>query len=237
MIHGINKQWKDSREQTPQKRRRRHRAGRIALKGIDQVIERRLKDREEAEPQHRGTDTRRDPRIGLRRRPAKDEEPRSEEDGSEHHGRQPGFRHGFVPISREPVIVVPIVRDIDATAQDNSRQDSEERQGADEGVPAAAFLEGDGEGGEGGVEQAVAEGGVDGDGEADGGAEHLEGPHAEFVEHFRERDVPLFEAGVQAPVAGGDAQTTRFVDQEAGRVGFVEDKEVEEEDRHLEDAG
>lgn len=98
-------------------------------------------------------------------------------------------------------------------------------------------MEGDGEGGERGVQQAVAEGRVDGDGEADGGEEHLEGAHAEFVHHFFEGDVPFFEAGVQGPIPRGDAEPARFVDEEAGRVGFVEDEDVKDEDGHLKYAG
>ena len=237
MIHGVDKQRKDRREKTPQESRRRHRARRIPLKGVDQIIQRGLEDGEEAEPQHPGPDTRRHPRVCFGRRPPEDEEPRREEHGSDHHGREPRFGDGPIAIGCVPAIVVSIIGDVDTAPKDNTRQDGQERQGPHERVPAATFLEGNGEGGQGGVEESVAEGGVDGDGEADGGGEHLEGTDAEFVEHFFQGDVPFFEAGVEAPVSGRNAQAAGFVNEEAGRVGLVEDEDVEDEDGHLEYAG
>jgi hypothetical protein len=68
-------------------------------------------------------------------------------------------------------------------------------------VPAADFLEFDGEAGEGGVEDAVAEAGVEGDEEANGREEELEGADEVFVPEFGEGDVPFFVFGVEGTVA------------------------------------
>ena len=71
--------------------------------------------------------------------------------------------------------VEALVEEVDGGAEEDADEEGEEGEGADDLVPAADFLEDDGEGGEAEVEDAVDEGGVEGDEEADGGCEELEG--------------------------------------------------------------
>lgn len=79
-------------------------------------------------------------------------------------------------------------------------------------VPAAEFLENDGEGGEGEVEDSVNEGGVEGDEEADGGCEEGEGADEIFVSELFECDVPFFVTGVESPVSGLEAEAAGFIE-------------------------
>ena len=197
------------------------------MERIDEIIQRALENRKEAEPQHRGTNAGRDPGDRLIGRPAEDEEPRGKEHGPDHHGRKPRFWNGFVAVGDVASVVELIVKNISEATERNTSEESEEGQRADEFVPAALFLEFDREGGEVGVEDAVAEGGVQRDGETDGCQQHLEGADAELLYHLACGDVPFFEFGVQRPVAGLDAQAPGFVDEESLGVGLVEDEDVE----------
>lgn len=79
-------------------------------------------------------------------------------------------------------------------------------------VPATEFLEDDGEGGEGKVEDSVNEGGVEGDEEADWSCEEGEGADEIFVSELFECDVPLFVAGMEGPVSGLETEAASFIE-------------------------
>lgn len=79
MIHRSHDQRKRSRETRSQKRIRRNRRGGIQLKRVDQVIQRRLEDGEEARSEHHQPDARDDPVHARVRRPACEELTAAEE--------------------------------------------------------------------------------------------------------------------------------------------------------------
>ena len=71
------------------------------MEGVDEVVERSLEDGEEAETHADESDHGCNPVDGFGGGPAEDEEPPREEDGADHHGREPGFGHGFVVVGLE----------------------------------------------------------------------------------------------------------------------------------------
>lgn len=103
----------------------------------------------------------------FRAGPAEDEQAGGEEDGSDHHGRETGLGDGEVVVGFEALDVEPLIEKIEGCAEENADEVGEEGEGADDGVPAADFLEFDGEGRKTQVEDSVDEGCVERDEEAD----------------------------------------------------------------------
>lgn len=59
----------------------------------------------------------------------------------------------------------------------------------------------------------------------------------EFAAELGETDVPLFELGVECPVAGFVAQAAGFVNEEFGWVAFIEEDYVDDKNGTLDYAG
>lgn len=144
------------------------------MEGIDEIVEGGLEDCEEAEAHKDGADVGRDPVDIWAAGPAEDEEACGEDDRPEHHGWETGFGNGEVVVLFEAGDVELLVVEVDACAHEDADEVGEEGKRADDLVPAADFLEFNGEGSQTEVEDAVDEGGVEGDEEADGGCEEGE---------------------------------------------------------------
>jgi len=200
--HGVHEQREAPREDAPQEGVRRDRAGRHLLEGIDEVVERGLEDGEEAEAHAGRADLGADPVHVPRRRPAEDEHTRGEDDGAQHHGREARLGHGAVVVGLVALDVEALVGDVGDGAEEGADEQRQEGQRADDQVPAALFLELDGEGGQVEVQDAVDEGRIQSDEEADRRRQELEGTDEVFVAQLLQADVPLLVAGVQGPVAG-----------------------------------
>lgn len=214
MKHNLREERKRARKHTAQEGIRRDGAGSDLLERIDKVVQRSLEDSEEAEAHEDGADNGADPVDFVREVacPGEEEEAGCENDRAEHHGRETGFGNGEVVVCFEAGDIEFLVEEVDGCAEEDADKDAEEGEGADDGVPAAGFLEDDGESGEAKVEDAVDEGGVEGDEEADRGCEELEGADEVFVAEFFEGYVPFFMAGVEGPVAAVEAEPSGFVD-------------------------
>lgn len=183
MKHDAREQRKRAGEHTPQESISRDGAGGYFLERIDEVVQCCLEDGEEAEAHKYGADIWCDPGdifcagggevvVAC---PGEAEETACEDDGTQHHGWETGFGDGEVVVCFEAGDVEALVEEVDDGAEEDADEEGEEGEGAHDLVPAADFLEDDGECGEAEVEDAVDEGGVEGDEEADGGCEELEG--------------------------------------------------------------
>nr|POE94622.1 hypothetical protein CFP56_16859 [Quercus suber] len=235
--HGRDKERKGAGEGAAQEGVGGNGAGGVALKGVDEVVERGLEDGEEAEAHEGDGDAGHEPEDRRRARPREHEEARDEDDAAEHHGRQARLGHRPAAVGLPARDVEALVQQVAGGAERDAEQHGEEGQRAHQPVPAALRLEDERDRAQARVQDAVDEGGVQRDEEADRRGEELERAHEVLLAELAERDVPFFVFGVQRPVAGFVAQATRFDDEERGGVAFVEDEDVEEEDERLEDAG
>jgi hypothetical protein len=109
MKHGVHKQRERRRKDRPQERIRSHGARRVLHKRVDEVVQRRLEDGEEAEAHEHEARAGRDPEDRGRRRPAEHEEPGGEEYRADHHGREARFGNGLVVVRFEAPDVEPVV--------------------------------------------------------------------------------------------------------------------------------
>ena len=87
MQHRSDEKRKGARKRRSQESVGGHGAGRVALEGVDQVVESGLEDGEEAEADEDGADARGDPVDGGAGGPGEDEETGAEGEGAAHHGR------------------------------------------------------------------------------------------------------------------------------------------------------
>lgn len=117
MEHGIRKERKAAREQTPKKRIRGDSTSRKSLERVDQVIQRSLENSEEAESHKHGADVGPDPVDMGRAGPGEDEEAGSEENRADHHGRETGFGDGAVVVCFEAGDVEPLVEEVEGGAK------------------------------------------------------------------------------------------------------------------------
>ena len=183
MKHNTSEQRKRAGEHTPQESISRDSTGGYFLERVDEVVQGCLEDGEEAETHEDGADVGCDPRDVLGALggevvvacPGEAEEAACKDDGAEHHRWETGFGDGEVVVCFEAGDVEALVEEVDDGAEEDADEEGEEGEGTHDLVPAADFLEDNGEGGEAEVEDAVDEGGVEGDEEADGGCEELEG--------------------------------------------------------------
>ena len=53
------------------------------------------------------------------------------------------------------------------------------------------------------------------------------------MEYLFKCDIPFLKARMKAPVAGGNAKPTCFVDKKAGWIGFIKNQDIKEENSHL----
>lgn len=235
--HDVREERETAGEETAEEGVGRDRARRDLLERVDEVVQRRLEDGEEAEAHEHGADEGPDP-VDLRvPRPAEDEEAGGEQDRADHHGGQAGFGDGEVVVGAEALDVEFLVEEVDAGGEEDADEVGEEGQGADDLVPAAHFLEFDGEGGQTEVDDAVDEGGVERDEEADRRGEERERPDEVLVAELFEGHVPFFVARVERPVARVEAEALGFVDQQDWGVAFVEEEDVHGEEEEHHDAG
>lgn len=79
---------------------------RILLKSINQIIQSALKDREEAKAHQSSTYARCNPVDRLAGCPSEHKEATCEEEGPDHHGREPSFGYCFVAICSKTAIIV-----------------------------------------------------------------------------------------------------------------------------------
>lgn len=101
MEHGVREQRERRREDGSQERVRRHRARRVPLEGVDEVVQGRLKDGEEAEAHEHEPDAGREPEYLRVGRPSEDEQASCEEERSAHHWWEAGFGYGSVVVCHE----------------------------------------------------------------------------------------------------------------------------------------
>ncbi len=93
-------------------------------------------------------------------------------------------------------------------------------------------LEDEGVGRQEEVEQAVDEGHVDGEEGDDGlGEEQAHGAREVLGDELANVDLDFLLLGVDAPVEGAAAELGGLCDQDGGRVGLLEEEQVEEERR------
>lgn len=130
-------------------------------------------------------------------------------------------------------VVEELVVGVYAAADGGADEDTQEGQRGGYSGPAAEFSEDDGDPAELHVQDAVAEAGVQRDEEADWGGEELDRADEEFPRELDDADVPFFEFRVQRPVVAFVAEAAGFVDEEFGRVAFVDEEEVDEQDGAL----
>lgn len=131
------------------------------------------------------------------------------------------------------LVVEGLVVDVRSGAEDCADQGAEERQGCDEGAPAADFVEDDRDAAQLHVQYAVAETRVQRYQEADGRHQQLHRPDQELFCQFLDGDVPFLEFGVQCPVSGFVAEATGLVNEQFGRIGFVNEDHAEGEEDNL----
>jgi hypothetical protein len=101
MEHRIHKQRKRRRKHASKEGIGGNGRGGEFLKRVDQIVERCLEDGEEAEAHADQPDHGRDPWDVFGGCPAEDEKPAGEEDGAQHHWREPRFGDGFIVVLGE----------------------------------------------------------------------------------------------------------------------------------------
>lgn len=137
------REWKKdirSRKARPEESIRRDGTGRVELKGVDQIIQRRLEDREESNTRQRDADYGGDPRILRVGGPTRDEQSRAEGHGAEHHGRQTQFGRDF---AGGLFVVDDLVVDVDGGADAGADEEGEEGQRGSNVRPAPVLGEDD----------------------------------------------------------------------------------------------
>lgn len=169
----------------------------------------------------------------LRRSPTEHELPTREDDRANHHRRQTALRNGAIASGAVRLVVQKLVIHVRAAADHGTEEDAQERQSSNQLLPPADLAKDDGDGAQLHVQDAVAKAGVQGDEKADGRTEELHRAEQELVGELGEGDVPFLELGVEGPVAGFDAQAAGFVDEQARRVGFVDEDHAEDENEGL----
>nr|POE90601.1 hypothetical protein CFP56_60214 [Quercus suber] len=147
---------------------------------IAYVVEGALEDGEEAGADQDDADARRDPVDVRRRGPGEDEDAGRQHDGPQHHRIQAGFGHRFAVVGVNGTDVEALVQSVRRQADDQTEEQREEWESPNDLAPMAVFLEDDGEGGKGAVDQPIDEAGVKGHQEADGRGKQPEGADEEY---------------------------------------------------------
>lgn len=237
VVHGRHDQRERGSEAAPQEGVRRHGARGVYLEGVDEVVQRGLEDGIEAAPGEVEADDGHDPGDARVRGPARDELAAGEQDRPQHHGREALLGHGVVPRRVVRLVVVELVRDVDACTRDGAQAEGQEGQLARHERPPPHLVEDDRDRPELHVQYAVAERGVQRHQEADGRAQQLHGPDQELARQLFDADVPLLELGVQRPVARLVPQPGRLPHQQPRRVRFVDEDNSHEQHGGLQHAG
>lgn len=232
-LHWCHHQGKGTGKATPQERVRCNSRRSVFGKCINEIVQRRLEDGEETCTQHDQTDDRGNPMKLRVRRPAHDELSRSEEHRSKHHRWQTSLRHCAVTSRVIRLVVQRLVIRIDGRTKTRTEEDAQEWQCSRDRRPPSNLAEDDGHTAELKVQNSVTKACVQSDEEADRRHQQLHGADQELATQLREADVPLFELGVQSPVAGLVTQAPRFVDKELGWVGFIDEDYVDYDDEAL----
>ena len=199
--------------------------------GVDDVVERLEEDGEEAEAGEEARERGRDPvDVAAVAGPCEPEQPDGEGGAPGDDGGEAPFRQGDVVVGGEFAVVGRLEEDDDDAGGEHAGDGAEEGQAADARVEAVDLLEDDGVGGEEEVEQPVNEGHVDAQQEHDGfRGEDAQRPAEVLAHEFRHVHFDFLLLGVDAPVLGTAPQLRGFLDQDHGRVGFLQEEEIEQE--------
>lgn len=125
VIHGRNHDGQDAGHDATEQGVGRHRARGVPLEGVDDVVQRRLEDGDDAGPGHDQPDHGRDPVEMGGRRPAREEDAAGEEETADHHGRQAGLGDGEVARRVELADVEVLVAVVDGAAEEDADEDGE----------------------------------------------------------------------------------------------------------------
>lgn len=206
--------------------------------GVHEIVETLQEDRQQAETGEQTGERGHDPMgRGLVSRPAEPEQAAGEGDTAEDDGEETPFRNGDAAVGFELAVVRRLGEgDVD-TRRDLAEDHAEIGQTAHAGVEVVDLLEDDGIGGEEEVEQAIDEGHVDAQEQNDGFGHEEPQRTAEILGHeFAEIDFDFFLFGVDAPVESSAAEHGCFLFEHDGRVGFLEEDEVETKGQKSHDA-
>lgn len=123
MEHAVREQRETPREDAPQERVGRDRAGGRLLERVNQVVQRGLENGEEAQAHAGRAELWADPVDFARGRPAEDEQTGREEDGSRHHRREAGLGDGAVVVRLVALDIEALVGDVG----DGAEEDADEK--------------------------------------------------------------------------------------------------------------